>query len=74
MTLKLLPLTYDREIKDLVFFYTRRFYGHIDLKMDSYVSFIEYRSTRLSQAASVVLQTPLCRTTTFQTNRHTSTG
>ena len=35
-------------------------------KMDSYVSFIEHRRTRLSQAASVVLQTPLCRTTTFQ--------
>ncbi|CAB4005604.1 Hypothetical predicted protein [Paramuricea clavata] len=65
MTLKLLPLTYDREIKDLVFFY-KMLYGHINLKMDSYVSFIEHRCTRLSQAASVVLQTPLHRTTTFQ--------
>ena len=67
MTLKLLPLTYDREIKDLVFFY-KTLYGHINLKMDSYVSFIEHRRTRLSQAASVVLQTPLCRTTTFQSS------
>jgi hypothetical protein len=58
MTLKLLPLTYDREIKDLVFFY-KTLHGHIDLKMDSYVSFIEHRRTRLSQDASVVLQTPL---------------
>ena len=68
MTLKLLPLTYDREIKDLVFFY-KTLYGQIDLKMDSYVSFIEHRRTaRLSQAASVVPQTPLCRTTTFQSS------
>ncbi|CAB4010513.1 Hypothetical predicted protein [Paramuricea clavata] len=67
MTLKLLPLTYDREIKDLVFFY-KTLYGHIDLKMDSYVSFIEHRCTRHSQAAGVVLQTPLCRTTTFQSS------
>ena len=67
MTLKLLPLTYDREIKDLVFFY-KTLYGHIDLKMDSYISFIEHRCTRLSQAASAVLQTPLCGTTTFQSS------
>ena len=69
MTLKLLPLTYDREIKDLVFFY-KTLYGHIDLKilMNSYVSFIEHRRTRLNQVASVVLQIPLCRTTTFQSS------
>ncbi len=38
-TLRLLPLCYDREIRDLVFFY-KALYGISDLNVHNYVSFV----------------------------------
>jgi hypothetical protein len=47
ITLDLLPLCYEREIKDLVFFF-KALYGHIDLDVYSFVSFVNNGRTRLS--------------------------
>ena len=58
-------LSYNREIKDLVFFF-KALYGYVDLNINNPVSFIQHGRTRLSQASGVMLQTPLCRTATFQ--------
>ena len=63
MTLKLLPLCYDREVKDLVFFY-KAMHGHIKLDINNFVSFVTHGRTRLSEART--LKTPFCRTSTFQ--------
>ena len=65
LALQLLPLTYDREVKDLVFFY-KALYGYIDLNIHDYVSFLSHGRTRLSQNCSVNLKLPLCKTSTFQ--------
>jgi hypothetical protein len=46
--LGLLPLCYDREIKDLVFFF-KALYGYINLNINDYVSFVDHgRSLVLS--------------------------
>ena len=64
---ELLPLSYDREMKDLVFFF-KALYGYVDLNINNCVSFIQHGRTRLSQATGVMLQTPMCRTATFQSS------
>ena len=64
-TLKLLPLCYDREIRDLVFFY-KALYGISDLNVHDYVSFVSHNRTRLSLNPNLVLKTPFCKTTTYQ--------
>ena len=63
VTLKLLPLCYDREVKDLVFFY-KAMHGYINLDVNNFVSFVTHGRTRLSEART--LKTPSCRTSTFQ--------
>ena len=55
--LNILPLTYDREIKDLVFFYKSK-YGSLDINVSEHVSFVRHGHTRLS--------VPLCKTKTYQ--------
>ena len=67
LKLELLPLSYDREMKDLVFFF-KALYGYVDLNINNCVSFIQHGRTRLSQATGVMLQTPMCRTATFQSS------
>ena len=67
LKLELLPLSHNREIKDLVFFF-KALYGYVDLNINNRVSFIQHGRTRLSQASGVMLQTPLCRTATFQSS------
>ena len=67
LKLELLTLSYNREIKDLVFFF-KALYGYVDLNSNNLVSFIEHGRTRLSQASSVMLQTPSCKTATFQSS------
>ena len=52
--LELLPLSYDRKIKDLVLFF-KSTYGYVDHNINNCVSFIQH--TRLSQATGVMLQT-----------------
>ena len=56
-SLNLLPLSYDREMKDLTFFY-KALFGFINVNLSNYVSYsIEY-----------ILQNSLCKTTTFQSS------
>ena len=63
LTLKLLPLTFDRELKDLVFFY-KCLSGLTDLNVSDFVSFVSHGRTRLSNSYN--LKTPVCKTSTFQ--------
>ena len=63
LTLKLLPLTFDRELKDLVFFY-KCLNGLTDLNVSDFVSFVSHGRTRLSNSYN--LKTPVCKTSTFQ--------
>ena len=63
LTLKLLPLTFDRELKDLVFFYKCR-NGFTDLNVYDFVSPVSHGRTRLSNSYN--LKTPVCKTSTFQ--------
>ena len=49
LTLKLLPLTFDRELKDLVFFY-KCLNGFTDLNVSDFVSFVSHGRTRLSNS------------------------
>ena len=61
--LDLIPLSLDRELKDLAFFY-KCLYCSTDLDVLNYVSFISHGRTR--QSDSFNLRTPLCKTSTFQ--------
>ena len=61
--LDLLPLSYDRELKDLLFF-CKCLYNYIDLNVHCFVDFISHGCTRLSN--SLNLKTPIYRTSTFQ--------
>jgi len=60
---KLLPLTFDRELKDLVFFY-KCLNGLTDLNVSDFVSFVSHGRTRLSNSYN--LKTPVCKTSTSQ--------
>ena len=61
--LDLLPLSYDRELKDLSFL-CKCVYNHIDLNVHCFVDFISHGRARLSN--SLNQKTPTCRTSTFQ--------
>ncbi len=61
----MLSLCYVREIQDLVFFY-KALYGYVDVDISNYVSFINHNRSRLTLNPSLLLQVPLCRTTTFK--------
>ena len=63
LTMKLLPLTFDRELKDLGFFYKCR-KGFTDLNVYDFVSPVSHGRTRLSNSYN--LKTPVCKTSTFQ--------
>ena len=68
LKLELLPLSYDREMKDLVYFF-KSLYGYVDLNINNCVCFVQNGRTRLSQATGVTLQTPMsCRTAKFQSS------
>ncbi|CAB4033297.1 Hypothetical predicted protein [Paramuricea clavata] len=49
LTLELLPLCYDREVKYLVFFF-KALYGYINLDIYDYLSFVDHGCTRLAQS------------------------
>lgn len=61
--LNLLPLAYDRELKDLVFLY-KCLNNYTDLNILNFVSFISHSRTRRSNSFN--LTTPSCKTSTFQ--------
>ena len=62
--LDLLPLSRDRELKDLIFFFYKYLYCSTDLDVRNYVSFVSHDRTRLSNSFN--LRTPLLQTSTFQ--------
>ena len=63
--LDLLPLTYDHEIKDLVFLY-KALYGHIDIDI-SFIKSVSHGRSRRSQSSDIkYLETPPCKTATYQ--------
>jgi hypothetical protein len=41
LALDLLPLTYDREVRDLVYFF-KSLFNYIDINIDNYVSFVSH--------------------------------
>ena len=61
----MLPLAYDREIKDLVFFY-KAIYGYIDIDVSNYVTFNNHPPTRHSQSAGCYLTFRASKTSTLQ--------
>ena len=61
----LLPLTFDREIKDLVFLY-KALFGYLNVNISNYVSFVSHGRTRLSNGSKYILQSQGCKTSTFQ--------
>ena len=63
VTLNLLPLVLDRELKDPVSFY-KCLFGFTDIDVLEHTSFISHGRTRKSNSFS--LKTPLCRTSTFK--------
>ena len=65
LALDMLPLAYDGEIKDLVFFF-KAVYGQIDIDVSDYVSFNNHRRTRRGQSAGCYLTFPACKTGTLQ--------
>ncbi len=67
LKLELLPLSYDREMRNLTLFF-KALYGYVDLDINNCVSFTQHGRTRLSQATGVMLQTPICRTAAFQSS------
>ena len=68
LTLRLLPLTFDRELKDPVFCY-KCLNGLTDLNVSDFVSFVSHGRARLSNSYN--LKTPVCKTSTFQASYFT---
>ncbi len=68
--LNLIPLVYDREQKDLVFFY-KCMHGGIDLDIWQYV---EVTNGRIRAGTSGLLRTHACKTSTFQSSYFVSQG
>ena len=67
LALNLLPLTFDREIKDLVFLY-KGLFGYLNVNISKYVTFVSHGRTRLSNTSKYILQGQICKTTTFQSS------
>ena len=67
LVLNLLPLTFDREIKDLVFLY-KGLFGYLNVNISKYVTFVSHGRIRLSNTSKYILQGQICITTTFQSS------
>ena len=65
--INLLPLSCDREIKDLTFFF-KAMYGCYNLNVCDYESFVSHSRTRNCVNPSLMLKVPLCKTSTFQSS------
>ena len=70
LALDMLPLAYDRKIKDLVFFY-KAVYGFIDIDVSNYVTFNNHPR---GQSAGCYLTVPACTTRTLQASYFVRTG
>ena len=65
--LDLLPLTYDLEVKDLVFLY-RALFGYIDID-NSFIKSVSHGHTRRSQSSDIkYLETPFCKSAMYQSS------
>ena len=64
LTLRLLPLTYHREIRDIVFL-CNCIFGSTDLNIDRFVTFVPHDRSH-TQNPTLMLKPAHCRTTTFQ--------
>ena len=63
----LLPLTYDREVKNLVFLY-KALYGYIDIDI-SFIKSVSHGHSRRSLPGDIkYLETPFCKTATYQSS------
>ena len=63
----LLPLTYGREVKDLVFLY-KALCGYIDIDI-SFIKSVSHGHTRRSQSSDIkYLETPFCKSATYQSS------
>ena len=67
LALNLLPLAYDRETKDLAFFF-KALHGHYDLNVFDYVPCASHARTRNCVNPSLMLKVPSCKTSTFQSS------
>ena len=65
--LKLLPLAYGREVKDLIYFF-KLLNGFYDLNIFNFVSFIGHNRTRNCPNPSLVLKVSSCKTSAFQSS------
>ena len=67
VSLNLLPLVYDREIKDLTYFY-KLLHGFYNLNVLDFVSFVNHTRTSHCKNPSLVLKVLRCKTITFQSS------
>ena len=65
--MNLLPLAFDREIKDLTFMF-KILHGFYDLDVFDFVSFVNHSRTRNCNNPSLVLKVPSCKSSTFQSS------
>jgi hypothetical protein len=63
----LLLLTFDREVKDLVFLY-KALFGYVNVDVSNCVSFVSHGRTRLSNTSKYILQSQICRASTFRSS------
>ena len=63
--LDMLPLAFDREIRNLVFFY-KAVYGYTDIDVSDYVTLNNHPRTRRGQSVGFYLILPACKTSTLQ--------
>ena len=75
LALDMPPLTYDPEIKDLVFIY-KAIYGFIAIDVSNYVTFNNHPRTCAPWpvSASCYLTVPACKTRTLQASYFVRTG
>ena len=64
-SVNLLPLCYDREIKDLIFFYNC-LYGISPIDVNNFVNFIPHTRTRNCFNPEILLKTQSCNTSSFK--------
>ena len=67
LALNLLPLAFDREIKDLTFMF-KTLHGFYNLDTFNFVSFVNHSRTRNCNNPSLLLKVPSCKSSTFQTS------
>ena len=69
LALDLLPLTFDMEVKDMVFMF-KALSGYVNFDVTNCVSFVSQRRTRLNNTSKYILQGEICRTNTFKSSHY----